>query len=84
MTNRPTMRELSDARNIQRREEMEVAILEGRLSVRQMTSKERRQADHDRARKARVGAPRVQTLSLVSPPGGPSRDRSESGQNGAS
>lgn len=46
---RPTMRQLSDARNTQRREEMQVAIAEGRLTVRQMTPKERRQADRARA-----------------------------------
>jgi hypothetical protein len=50
VTNRPTMRQLSEARNVKRREEMHVAIAEGRITVRQMTVEERRQADHDRAR----------------------------------
>ena len=50
VTNRPTMRQLSEARNVKRREEMQVAIAEGLITVRQMTVQERRQADHDRAR----------------------------------
>lgn len=55
---RPTMRELRNARNSRRREEMELAITEGRLTVRQMTPAERRQADRDRARVARARAGR--------------------------
>ena len=43
------MRQLSDARNSKRREEMGLAIAEGRLIVRQMTPRERKQADRDRA-----------------------------------
>ena len=46
---RKTIRELSDARNSERREAMEIAIAEGRLIVRQMTPAERKQADRDRA-----------------------------------
>jgi hypothetical protein len=55
---RLTMRQLRDARNDERREEMKRAIAEGRLIVRQMTPKERRQADCDRASGARVRAKR--------------------------
>jgi hypothetical protein len=53
MANRPTMRQLSDARNHKLREEMQVAIAEGRLTVRQMTPQERKKADAQRA----AGAP---------------------------
>ena len=40
--NRPTTRELSDARDAQRRADMQVAIEEGTLTVRQMTPLERK------------------------------------------
>ncbi len=46
---RRTLRELSAARNAKRREDMELAIAEGRLIVRQMNPKERAQAELDRA-----------------------------------
>lgn len=46
---RPTMRQLNDARNSQRRGEMELAIAEGRLRVRQMTPKERQVSDAQRS-----------------------------------
>jgi hypothetical protein len=52
-TNRPTMRELSEARHRKRRDEMHVAIAEGRLTVRQMTPQERKQADVHRATRVR-------------------------------
>ena len=51
--NRPTMRELNDLKNKERRADMELAIAEGRLTVRQMTPRERREADAHRA----AGAP---------------------------
>jgi hypothetical protein len=57
--NRPTMRQLSDARNRKRREEMQVAILEGRLTVRQMTPQERKKSDAHRATAARARAARA-------------------------
>ena len=56
---RLTMRQLSDARNAVRREEMEIAIAEGRLKVRQMTPTERRRADRDRASFVRARAKRL-------------------------
>jgi hypothetical protein len=52
VANRPTIRELNDARNAKLREEMEVAIADGRLTVRRMTPRERERADLDRARGA--------------------------------
>jgi hypothetical protein len=60
--NRPTIRQLSDARNRKRREEMQVAIAEGRLTVRQMTTRERKESDAHRlvgarARSARAASP---------------------------
>jgi len=58
-TNRPTMRELSEAINRRRREEMQVAIAEGRLTVRQMTPRERRQSDAHRAAGAAARAARA-------------------------
>jgi hypothetical protein len=46
---RRTMRELSDERHKEQRADMEKAIAEGRLTVRQMTPKERAQSDAHRA-----------------------------------
>ena len=57
--NRPTMRELSDERNRARRAEMQTAIDEGRLTVRQMTAAERREADAHRAAGAELRAARA-------------------------
>jgi hypothetical protein len=57
-TMRPTMRQLKDAKSAKQRGEMELAIAEGRLTVRQMTPKERKQADRDRAGAQRVRAAR--------------------------
>ena len=51
--NRPTMRELNERKTKEQRAEMQVAIAEGRLTVRQMTPRERREADAHRA----AGAP---------------------------
>jgi hypothetical protein len=48
-TNRPTLRQLRDAQTREAREEVQVAIAEGRLTVRQMTPRERKQADIHRA-----------------------------------
>ncbi len=47
--NRPTMRQLNEEKNKVRREEMQVAIAEGRLTVRQMTPSERRESDAHQA-----------------------------------
>jgi hypothetical protein len=57
--NRPTLRQLSDARNRERREEMQVAIAEGRLTVRQMTPQERKRSDAHRAAGAAARAARA-------------------------
>ena len=46
---RPTMRQLSDARKREQLDEMQVEILEGRLTVRQMTPRERKESDAHRA-----------------------------------
>jgi hypothetical protein len=46
---RPTIRERNDERRRQKRAEMETAIAENRLTVRQMTAAERREADVRRA-----------------------------------
>jgi hypothetical protein len=42
---RPSQRDLADAKKAARREEMDLAIAEGRLTVRQMTPQEREQSD---------------------------------------
>ena len=42
---RPTQRERAAARKVERQEEMDRAITEGRLTVRKMTADERVQAD---------------------------------------
>jgi hypothetical protein len=42
---RPSQRELAAARNAVRRQEMDRAIAEGRLTVRAMTAEERAQSD---------------------------------------
>jgi hypothetical protein len=60
-TNRPTMRELAAEKSKNQRAEMQVAIDEGRLTVRQMTPKERKASDALReagapARAARAAA----------------------------
>jgi hypothetical protein len=57
--NRPTMRQLSDARSSKRREEIQVAIAEGRLTVRQMTPQERKESDAHRAAHAETRAARA-------------------------
>jgi len=49
-TRRPTQRELRAIKHADQLEEMELAISEGRMTVRQMTAQERGQADNDRAR----------------------------------
>ena len=59
--NRPTMRQLSDERAKQARADMELAIAENRLTVRQMTSAERREADVRRAAHAEERAARATT-----------------------
>jgi len=50
------MRELNDARQRERRAAMELAIAENRLTVRQMTAAERREADVHRAAHAEARA----------------------------
>lgn len=55
--NRKTMRQLNDARMSERREEIKVAIAEGRLIVRQMTPRERREADARRPALAEARTP---------------------------
>jgi hypothetical protein len=42
---RPTRKDLADAKNAVRREEMELAIAEGRLVVRKMTPEELEQSE---------------------------------------
>lgn len=42
---RPSQRELAAARKVERQQEMERAIAEGRLTVRRMTAAERAQSD---------------------------------------
>lgn len=42
---RPSQRELSAARKVVRQEEMDLAIAEGRLTVRKMTAEERSQSE---------------------------------------
>jgi hypothetical protein len=50
---RPTMRQLKTAITAERRAEMQVAIAEGRLTVRQMTPEEHREAHVRRAAHAK-------------------------------
>jgi len=56
---RPTQRELAAARKVERQDEMDRAIAEGRLTVRKMTADERVQADArwDAAATARTRRP---------------------------
>ena len=58
---RSTMRELAEARKQEQLAEMEVAITEGRLTVRQMTPRERKQADADREIVVRARAARARS-----------------------
>lgn len=60
MANRPTMRELAEERTRHQRAEMQEAIDDGRLTVRQMTPQERKAAD---ARRAAAGAERAARTS---------------------
>jgi hypothetical protein len=53
---RPTTRELSDAKTAQRRADMQVAIDEGTLTVRQMTPRERTESQALRAAGAEARA----------------------------
>ena len=55
---RPTTRQLADARKQERLAEMKVAIRDGRLTVRQMTPTERKQADAARTTAVRARAAR--------------------------
>jgi len=52
------MRQLQGLKTARQREAMALAIVEGRLTVRQMTPQERRQGDRDRnrVRAARAGS----------------------------
>jgi hypothetical protein len=54
--NRPTTRELSDARHAQRRADMQIAIEEGTLTVRRMTPLERKDSQALRAAGAEARA----------------------------
>ena len=56
--NRPTTRELAEARKQEQLVEMKLAVSEGRLTVRQMTPQERKQADADREVAVRARAAR--------------------------
>ena len=49
---RPTARERADAKQARKRQEMELAIAEGRMTVRQMTPTERKEADRLRTLRA--------------------------------
>jgi hypothetical protein len=55
---RPTQRDLADAKKAERKAEMERAIAEGRLIVRQMTPEERSQSAARLAAAAASGAAR--------------------------
>jgi hypothetical protein len=57
--NRPTMRQLSAEKKARQMIEMKTAIDEGRLVVRQMTPRERKDADAHRAAGADARAMRV-------------------------
>lgn len=57
--NRPTMRELAEAKHSDRLEEMQAAVAEGRLTVRQMTPRERKESDAQRAAGAEARAERA-------------------------
>ena len=58
VTTRPTMREINEERRRQQREAMELAVAENRLTVRQMTPAERKEADAHRAAHAARAAKR--------------------------
>ncbi len=62
---RPTTRELAEARKQERLAEMEVAIRDGRLTVRQMTPGERKQADAARATVVRARAARARPTATA-------------------
>jgi hypothetical protein len=55
---RPTMREITAERHRQQRAAMELAVAENRLTVRQMTPAERKEADAHRAAHAARAAKR--------------------------
>jgi hypothetical protein len=56
---RPTMRQLREAKNTKLRAEMQVAIDEGWLTVRQMTRRERTESDAHHAAGAEARATRA-------------------------
>lgn len=60
VTKRPTMRQLNDVRNAERRADMQLAIAEGRLTVRQMTPSERSESDARRAAGAQAREARAE------------------------
>lgn len=60
---RPTTRELAEAKQVVKREAMEAAIADGRLTVRQMTPSERKAGDARRAEVAEERAARKATRS---------------------
>jgi len=60
---RLSQRELADAKKVVRRQEMDRAIAEGRLTVRTMTAEERAQSDARRAAAAGARAARKTSRS---------------------
>jgi hypothetical protein len=60
---RPTTRELAEAKQAVKREAMQTAIAEGKLTVRQMTPSERKAGDARRAEVAEERAARRATRS---------------------
>jgi len=58
------MRQLQGLKTARQREAMALAIVEGRLTLRQMTPQERRQGDRDRNR---VGRPAPAALLFLQP-----------------
>lgn len=57
--NRPTMRQLREEKTREGRAQVQAAIAEGRLTVRQMTPQERRASDERRAAAAERRASRA-------------------------
>ena len=56
--NRPTMRQVNDLKRAEAREETRIAIAEGRVTVRQMTKAEHKEADRRFAAREAVRAAR--------------------------
>jgi hypothetical protein len=58
VSTRPTMRERADLEKAERREELRIAIAEGRIKIRQMTPAEHAEADVRKAAHAAARAAR--------------------------